>query len=332
MMKAMMSVEVGGPETLELRDIELAAPGPDEVRIAVRAAGVNFPDTLIIRDKYQFRPPRPFAPGGEVAGIVEAVGENISHVKPGDRVLASMISGGYATHVLAESRRVWAIPDQMTFEHAACFLLTYATTYYALQDRGTLKAGDDLLILGASGGIGVSAMEIGKALGARVIAAVSSESKAAFCREHGADETIVYGRSLDRDAQKALSASIKSLAKGEGVDVVYDAVGGDYAEPALRAIGWEGRYLVIGFPAGIPKIPLNLTLLKNCQIVGVFWGAFTERQPERFAEHMADMFALYCEGKIQPRISATYPLQEAKKALQEIEARRVVGKSVLVMD
>jgi len=328
-MKAMMSHEPGGPETLKLTEIETPAPGPGQIRIAVRAAGVNFPDTLIIRDLYQFRPPRPFAPGGEVAGIVEEVGENVKNFAVGDRVLAGGVNGGFATHFIADVARTHKIPDAMPFEEAAAFMLTYGTSHYALKDRAKIKAGESLFILGAAGGVGAAAIELGKAFDAKVVAGVSSEAKATFCTEIGADETLVYPRELDRDAQKALSNDIKNLCGGEGADVVYDAVGGDYAEPAVRALAWEGRFLVVGFPAGIPKIPLNLTLLKSCQIVGVFWGAFTMRNPAKNAEYVAELFQFYNEGKIRPRVTAAFPLEDAAAALELLEHRKATGKVVL---
>ena len=330
-MKAMMSHEPGGPETLKLTDVETPEPGPGQVRIAVKAAGVNFPDTLIIRDLYQFRPARPFAPGGEVAGIVEAVGANVSGFAPGDRVLSGGINGGFTTHFIADAARTHKIPDAMPFVEAAAFMLTYGTSHYALKDRGKIKAGDRLFILGAAGGVGAAAIELGKAFGAKVVAGVSSQEKAAFCRELGADETLVYPRDLDRDGQKALSNEIKKLCDGDGADIVYDAVGGDYAEPAVRALAWEGRYLVVGFPAGIPKIPLNLTLLKSCEIVGVFWGAFTMRDPAKNAEYVAELFRFYEEGKIRPRVTASFPLADAAKALTLLESRKAMGKVVLTV-
>lgn len=332
-MKAMMSHEPGGPETLKLTETETPAPGPGVVRIAVKAAGVNFPDTLIIRDMYQFKPPRPFAPGGEVAGIIDAVGDGVSEFEPGDRVMAGGINGGFATHFLAEAAKINKLPDDMPYDEAAGFLLTYGTSHYALRDRADIKAGESLFILGAAGGVGAAAIELGKAMGARVVAGVSSEEKAAFCKDLGADETIVYPRGdLDRDAQKALSNEVKSKCGGEGANVVYDAVGGDYAEPAVRALAWNGRYLVIGFPAGIPKIPLNLTLLKSCQIVGVFWGAFTMRDPVKNAGYVKELFDLYSAGKIRPRITATFPLEKASDALTLMMERKVLGKVVLTVE
>ncbi len=327
---AMKSHETGGPETLRLTEIPVPEPGPGEVRIAVRAAGVNFPDTIIIRDLYQYRPARPFAPGGEVGGTVDAVGEGVAGFAEGERVLGLPLFGGFASHVCVPAHMVRRIPDAMSFEEAACFVFTYGTSYYALRDRGALQPGETLLVLGAAGGIGAAAVELGRAMGARVIAAVSSEAKAAFAREIGADVALVYPREMDRAAQKAFGAGIKAAAPGS-VDVIYDPVGGDYAEPALRAIAWNGRFLVVGFPAGIPAIPLNLPLLKNCQIVGVFWGAFTARDPARHGEHMDDLMALYEAGRIRPRISERMPLAQAPEALRRIEARQAKGKIVLTL-
>ncbi|MCX7561673.1 NADPH:quinone oxidoreductase family protein [Sulfitobacter sp. F26204] len=331
-MKAMLSKEVGGPETLVLEERPMPEPDKTQVRIKVHAAGVNFPDTLIIRDMYQMKPPRPFAPGGEIAGIVDAVGENINGLKVGDRVLGMSGFGGFATHVVLDGMKVVKIPDEMPFDEAACFMLTYGTSCHALKDRATVLQGETLLILGAAGGVGAAAIELGKAAGAKVIAAVSSEEKAQFCRDLGADQTLIYARDMsDRAAQKAFSSQIKELSGEDGADVIYDAVGGDYAEPALRAMAWNGRYLVVGFPAGIPKIPLNLTLLKGCQIVGVFWGAHTMHEPGKHAENIRDLFKLYAAGMIKPRISARYPLEKAGDALQLLSDRKVLGKVVVTM-
>lgn len=331
-MKAMLSKEPGGPETLILEEIPTPEPKKGQVRVRVRAAGLNFPDTLIIRDMYQMKPPRPFAPGGEIAGEIDALGDGVTGFSVGDRVLALTSFGGFATHVLADAGKVIAIPDEMPFEEAACLVLTYGTSHHALKDRAAIQPGESLLILGAAGGVGAAAIELGRAAGARVIAAVSSEEKAQFCSELGADETLIYPRALDRDGQKEFSTQIKKLAGGDGVDVVYDAVGGDYAEPALRAMAWKGRYLVVGFPAGIPKIPLNLALLKGCQIVGVFWGASTLREPQGHAQNMSELFAMYAKGQIRPRISARFPLERAPEALALMEGRKVLGKVVLTVD
>jgi NADPH2:quinone reductase len=332
-MKAMLSHEPGGPETLKLTEMDAPEPGKGQVRIRIRAAGLNFPDTLIIKDMYQMKPPRPFAPGGEVAGEIEALGEGVSTLAVGDRVLAMSGFGGFATHLCIDAGRVMKIPDAMPFDEASCLVLTYGTSHHALKNRAEIQPGESLLILGAAGGVGAAAIELGKAAGARVIAAVSSEEKAQFCRDLGADETIIYTRDMDsRDAQKAFSEQIKKAAGGDGVDVVYDAVGGAYAEPAVRALAWNGRFLVVGFPAGIPKIPLNLTLLKGCQIVGVFWGAHTLREPKKHAENMSDLFRMYKDGQIKPRISARFPLEKAADALNLMMDRKVQGKVVLDVD
>lgn len=324
-----MSTAPGGPETLEMMELDTPQPGRGEVLIRVHAAGVNFPGTLMIRDLYQFKPPRPFAPGGEIAGEVEALGEGVEGLAVGDRVLALTMAGGFASHIVLDACAALRIRDAMPYADAACFIFTYGTSYYALKDRGQLKAGDTLLVLGAAGGVGAAAVEIGKAMGAKVIAAVSSEEKAAFCRELGADETVIYARDMDRDAQKAFSTAIKEAAGPGGVNVAYDAVGGDYAEPAIRAMAWDGRFLVVGFPAGIPKIPLNLTLLKSCQIVGVFWGAAVKNDPKGHAENMAALFAHYEAGRLKPRISARYPLERAGEAIEALQSRKAMGKLVV---
>jgi NADPH2:quinone reductase len=328
-MKAMLSHEPGGPETLQWSDLPDPGVKKGHVLVRVHAAGVNFPDTLIIRDLYQMKPPRPFAPGGEIAGEVLEVGEGVTGLAPGDRILALTGHGGFATHINVPSAQAVKIPDAMPYDEAACFVFTYGTSHHALKDRAQIKEGESLLILGAAGGVGAAAIELGKAAGARVIAAVSSDEKAAFCKDLGADETLVYPKEMDRAAQKALSGEIKRLAGGEGVDVVYDAVGGAYAEPAIRALAWTGRFLVVGFPAGIPSIPLNLTLLKGSQIVGVFWGASVFRDPAGHAANMAELFALYADGKIRPRISASFPMERAAEALTLMQERKALGKLVL---
>ena len=331
-MKVMFSTTPGGPETLELTEIPTPQPKPNELLICVKAAGVNFPDTLIIRDLYQIKPPRPFAPGGEVAGIIEAVGENVKNFFVGERVVAVPGFGGFASHLTVTPDKVVKIPDTMPFEDAACFIFTYGTSHYALRDRADLKAGETLLISGAAGGVGLAAIEIAKATGARVIAAVSSQEKAKFCLQIGADEAFIYPLKMDREAQKNLSNKIKKLVGSNGVDVVYDAVGGDYAEPLLRTLAWNGRFLVVGFPAGIPKIPLNLTLLKSCQIVGVFWGAFTMRDPKQHEIYLAELFDMYKKEQVKPRITKTFKLEETDKALSYISDRKILGKAVITMD
>ncbi len=331
-MKAILSKQVGGPETLVLEEVENPEIGPGQVLIDVKACGVNYPDVLIIEDKYQFKPPRPFSPGGEVSGIVKAVGAGVSHVKAGDRVLASTGHGGMAEQVAAAAHGVTPIPDSMPFDEAAAFILTYGTSYYALKDRADPKPGEKLLIMGAAGGVGLAALELGKAMGLQVIAACSTQDKIDLCLEKGADKGLLYPVGpLGRDAQKALSGEIKQVSGG-GVDIIYDAVGGDYAEPALRAMNWEGRFLVIGFPAGIPKLPLNLTLLKSCDIRGVFWGASVARNPAGHMQNVKELFQMHHEGKIRPYVSSHYPLAEAGAAISELKERRAKGKVVVVME
>jgi NADPH2:quinone reductase len=299
--------------------------------ISVKAAGVNFPDVLIIQNKYQFKPPLPFSPGGEVAGIIKEVGPDVTNVKVGDRVIGSTGFGGFAEEAIAPAARLTQFPSNMDFVEASAFMMTYGTSHHALKDRAKLKAGETVLVLGAAGGVGISAVEIAKVMGARVVAAASSQDKVDFCIKRGADAGIVYPEGpLDRDAQKKLSEEFKKVLGGDGANVIYDGVGGDYAEPALRSIAWEGRYLVIGFPAGIPSIPLNLTLLKGCQVVGVFWGAFTMREPKRDQENRAELMRWVQEGKLKPHVTKTYPLAKAAEALNDMAARKVKGKVVLV--
>ena len=329
-MKALLSTTVGGPETLELLELPDPVPGRGEVVLDVKAVGVNFPDTLIIRDMYQFKPNRPFAPGGEVSGVVTAVGEGVTLVKPGDRVIGSTGWGGMAEKIAIDQSRCIPIPDAMPFDQAAALVMTYGTSQYALKDRASLKAGETLLVLGAAGGVGLAAVELGKAMGARVIAACSTQEKVDVAIAHGADAGVIYPTGpFDKEGRKALADLFKGACGPNGADVIYDAVGGDYAEASLRAIGWEGRFLVIGFPAGIPAIPLNLTLLKSCQIVGVFWGAFTAREPGRNKENLAELMALYAEGKIRPHVSARFPLTEGGAAIQHLMDRKATGKVVV---
>ena len=332
-MKALLSKAVGGPETLALEDVADPTPKAGEVRIAMRACGVNYPDVLIIEDRYQSRPPRPFAPGGEIAGVVEALGEGVTELKIGDRVIASTGHGGMAEQVVVAAARCIPIPQAMPFDEAAAFIMTYGTSHHALKDRAQLKAGETLLVLGAAGGVGLAAVELGKAAGARVVAAVSSEEKAALAKARGADSTVIYPMGpFDTDGRKALSALFKDAVGTAGADVIYDPVGGDYAEAALRSIAWEGRFLVVGFPAGIPKMPLNLTLLKSCQIVGVFWGAFVARDPARNAENTRELLDMYAQGLIRPEVSARYPLARGGEAITELASRRALGKVVVTVD
>ncbi len=329
-MRALLSIEPGGPETLRIEDLPDPALGPGELLVRVRACAINYPDVLIIEDKYQLKPPRPFAPGSEVAGEIEAVGEGVSGWKAGDRVIAATGFGGLAEKVVIPAARAIPLPAKRSFAEGSALLLTYATAIHALVDRGRLETGQTLLVLGAAGGVGIAAVEIGKALGARVIAAVSSEEKAQAARAAGADEAIVYPTSeLD---PKALTQLFKDAVGPDGADVILDPVGGDYAEAALRSIGWQGRFLVVGFPAGIPKLPLNLTLLKSCDVCGVFWGAFVARDTKRNAAHVEQLFRWWAEGKIAPKVSATYPLERGGDAIAALRDRKAVGKLVVTMD
>jgi NADPH2:quinone reductase len=323
-MRAVRVHELTGPQALRVDDdVPEPTAGAGQVVIDVHAAGVNFPDILLSHGKYQFKPSPPFSPGGEAAGVVSAIGAGVTSVAVGDRVAATMLYGAFAEKVVVPELAITKLPDSVSFEIGAATLLTYATTYHALVDRAALAAGETLLVLGAAGGVGIAAVEIGALLGARVIAAASSDAKIAFCREHGASEGINYATSDLKD-------QIKALTKGNGCDVVYDPVGGSLAEPALRGTAWQGRYLVIGFASGdIPKIPLNLVLLKGCQIVGVFWGSFAMREPAKNREHAARLFAWIAEGKLRPHVDAVVPFSEAASALQRLERREVMGKVVL---
>ena len=324
-MKAVLCKAYGPPESLVVEELESPSAGPGEVVIAVKAASVNFPDVLIIQNKYQVKPPLPFSPGSEVAGVVKTIGEGVNGFEPGNRVMAFTTYGGFAEEVKSDARKLLPLPAGMTFAQAAAFGLTYATSDFGLRDRGELKAGETLLVLGAAGGVGIAAIEIGKAVGARVIACASTDEKLAVCRDHGADDTINY-------ATEDLRERIKQITDGKGVDVVYDPVGGPYTEPALRSLGWRGRLLVVGFAAGeIPKIPLNLTLLKGCSIVGVYWGEFTRREPQRFVAAMRQLGQWFVDGKIKPHISATFPLERAADALTLMAERKVTGKVVLAV-
>jgi NADPH2:quinone reductase len=332
-MKGLLSRQAGGPETLVLEDVAESAPGPGEVKVAVRACGVNFPDLLIIQDLYQTKPPRPFIPGGEIAGVVEAVGEGVDKVRPGDRVLMSPVSGGMAEKVVGPATNCWQIPDAMPFDEAAALLLTYGTSQHALHDRAQLCAGETLLVLGAAGGVGLAAVQLGKAGGARVVAAASSPEKLALARDRGADEGVHYPPGpLDKSAARALTDRFKAACGPNGAQVIFDPVGGDYTEAALRAIGWQGRHLVVGFTAGIPKLPLNLTLLKSCQIVGVYWGEFTQRFPAQHASNVAALMALYREGRIKPAVTERFPLQRAATAIARLGSRDVRGKVVVLVE
>ena len=323
-MRAVRVHELTGPTALRVDEI----PAPDvragQVAIDVRAAGVNFPDILLTRGQYQFKPTPPFSPGGEAAGVVRAVGDGVTNVNVGDRVATTMIHGAFAEQIVVPEQSVVKLPDAVGFEVGAATLLTYATTIHALVDRAQIKSGETLLVLGAAGGVGIAAVELGALLGARVIAAASSEDKLAFCRAHGASEAIDYSR-------EDLKERIKALTQGNGVDVVYDPVGGSLTEAAVRGIAWQGRFLVVGFASGeIPKLPLNLVLLKGCQIVGVFWGAFAMRDAPRNRAHADQIFSWVADGKLKPAIDATLPFSEAGEALARLERRQVKGKLVLV--
>lgn len=325
-MKAVLCKELGMPEKLVVEEVASLTPGKGQVVIEVKAAGVNFPDVLIIQGKYQFKPEFPFSPGGEAAGVIKALGEGVTGLQIGDRVIAASTWGGFAQEMLVDAARIIPMPDAMDFVPASAFVLTYGTSYHALKDRAQLQAGETLLVLGASGGVGLAAVQLGKAMGARVIAAASSDDKLAVCRQSGADETVNY-------AKEDLRARIKSITGGRGVDVVYDPVGGAYSELALRDMAWNGRFLVVGFAAGdIPKIPLNLALLKGCSIVGVFWGAFTRHEAARNQRNNEELMALYLAGKVKPHIHATYPLEQVADALNEMLNKRVTGKVVLTTE
>ena len=328
-MKALLSHEPGGPETLRLEDLPGPVAAPGELLVRVRACSMNFPDVLIIEDKYQLKPQRPFAPGGEIAGEVMAAGEGVTGWKPGDRLIAALGFGGLAEQVIVPADRAIPLPAERSFEEGSALLMTYATVIHALVDRGRLEAGQRLLVLGAAGGIGIAAIEVGKALGARVIAAVSSDAKAQAARDAGADDALVYP--ADAVDPRALSQLFKDAVGPAGADVILDPVGGPYTEAALRSIAWEGRFLVVGFPAGIAKLPLNLTLLKSCDVCGVFWGAFAARDPKTNAEHVEQLFRWWGEGKIAPRISATYPLERAGEAIAALRDRKAVGKLVVTL-
>ncbi|WP_259015353.1 zinc-binding dehydrogenase [Emticicia fluvialis] len=323
-MKALLCKAFGTPDTLTLEDIEPLKAEAGKVVISVKACSVNFPDTLIIQNLYQFKPALPFSPGGEVSGIVKEAGEGVKHVKPGDKVFALTGWGGMAEEVLVDARRVFPMLPTMDFVTAASVMYNYGTSFHALKDRAELKAGETLLVLGAAGGVGLAAVELGKLMGAKVIAAASTNEKLEICREKGAEFTINY-------ATEDLREQIKVITEGKGVDVVYDAVGDKYAEPALRSMAWKGRYLVVGFAAGeIPKIPLNLALLKGCSIVGVFWGQFAEKESAKSFQNIQELAGYFMKGKLRPHIHQLYPLEKAADALLDMMNRKVVGKAVVV--
>jgi NADPH2:quinone reductase len=324
-MRAVLCKEFGPPESLVLEEVGEPRPGPGQVVVDVRACAVNFPDVLIIQNLYQFKPPLPFSPGAEVAGIVRAVADDVSGVAVGDRVFASTGWGGLAEQVATSAASCIPVPDGIDLVPASAFLYAYGTSHHALKDRADLQPGEVLVVLGAAGGVGLAAVELGAHMGAVVIAAASTDEKLALCREHGASMTINY-------TTEDLKSRLRELTDGRGADVVYDAVGGPYSEPALRAIAWDGRFLVVGFAAGeIPRVPLNLPLLKQCSIVGVFWGAFVGREPDRHRRNVDELVALWREGAIHPHISATYPLERASEAIRELADRRALGKVVVTV-
>jgi len=322
-MKAVLCKSHGMPDTLVVEDV----PSPDlsegQVLISVKACGVNFPDTLIIQGKYQFKPDLPFSPGGEVSGVIKAVGDGVTNVSVGDRVIAFSTWGGFAEELAVDANRLIRMSDKMEFEKASAFILTYGTSYHALKDRANIQPGETLLVLGASGGVGLAAIQIGKAMGARVIAAASTKEKLDVCAANGADELINY-------SSEDLRARVKEITQGAGVDVIYDPVGGPLSEKALRDMSWRGRFLVVGFAVGeIPKVPLNLALLKGCSIVGVFWGDFTRREPALNEANNQELMRLFEAGKISPHIHKVYPLTQASEALNELLDKKVSGKVVL---
>ncbi|HMK21928.1 MAG TPA: NADPH:quinone oxidoreductase family protein [Terriglobales bacterium] len=322
-MKALVCKAWGLPETLVVEELTDPVAGPGQAVVRVHAAGVNFPDALIIQNKYQFTPALPFVPGSECAGLVESVGDGVKQVKPGDRVIALTGSGAFAEKVQAEAAALTPLPEGVDFAIGSAFLLTYGTAYHALADRGALKQGETLLVLGASGGVGIAAIEIGKALGARVIAAASSEHKRSICREHGADEVIDYTAS---DLKPLLAA----LTGGKGVDVVFDPVGGAFTEAALRNCAWRGRHLVIGFANGeIPRVPANLLLLKGCSLIGVFWGRYVKSEPTAWARDLGTLFLWLRQGRLRPHVAERYPLERGAEALAALLARRACGKLVI---
>lgn len=323
-MKAVVCKTFGPPDTLVLEDLPMPEAAMGEVVVQVRAAGVNFPDSLIIQNQYQIKPPLPFSPGGELAGHIISVGSGVTRFQVGQAVIAFTSWGAFAQQAVVRQERLVAMPEGMPFDVAGSFLMTYGTCYHALYDRASLAAGETVLVLGAAGGIGLAAVELAKARGARVIAAASSAAKLEICRVHGADHLIDY-------STEDLRGRLKVLTEGRGVDVVCDPVGGTFAEPALRSMAWRGRYLVVGFADGtIPRIPLNLPLLKGCSIVGVFWGDFVAREPKAAERDLQNLVDLYRSGRIRPLISARYTLEQAPQALKAMMARQVQGKVVIV--
>ena len=323
-MRAVLCKAFGPPESLVLEEVDDPVAGDGQVVIDIHACAVNFPDVLIIQDMYQFKPPLPFSPGAEVAGVVSSVGPGVTELKVGDRVLSNPGWGGLAEKVAVNAGQAMPIGDELDFEHASAFMYAYGTSHYALKDRAHLQPGESLVVLGAAGGVGLAAVELGALMGANVIAAASTDDKLELCREYGASMTINY-------STEDLKTRIRELTGGAGADVVYDAVGGTYSEPALRSMAWEGRFLVIGFAAGeIPKIPLNLALLKGCQICGVFWGSFAMRDPVKNRANGVRIFEWIEQGKLKPHVDGVFPFTDAKSALERMERREVKGKLVLV--
>ena len=324
-MRALRCHHLGPPEDLVVEDLPTPQPGPGEVRIRVAAAGVNFPDTLVVQGLYQSQPELPFTPGGEAAGVVDAVGDGVSHVAPGDRVLAFTGQGAFADRLVAPAAVVAPVPDALPLDQAAGFLLAYGTSHHALRQRAEIAEGETLLVLGAAGGVGLAAVEIGARLGARVVAAASTDDKLALCRAHGAAETINYAREDLRDGLRRVLGADKP-------DVIYDPVGGDLAEAAFRSIAWGGRHLVVGFASGdIPSIPLNLPLVKGAALVGVFWGTFVQRQPAVHRANMAELLGWVESGAVQPHISKRFPLDRAGDALRWMMDRKAMGKVIVEM-
>ena len=333
-MKALLCKKFSAVENLTWEDVPDPYPQDGEVIIEIKAAALNFPDYLIVQGLYQSKPPLPFSPGSEGAGTISAIGNNVTEYKVGDRVSFMSGWGAFCEKIAVNQKQVIKIPATITFELAAATQLAYGTSYHALIQRGNLTENDEILILGASGGVGLAALDIAKAFNARVVAGISSEEKAVVCKNYGADDVVIYGtEKLDTEGQKALSAQFKEKSQKGGYDIIYDPIGDCYAEPALRTINWKGRYLVIGFAAGeIPRIPLNLALLKGCAIVGVFWGSFTSHEPQQNVKNIIEISKLIAIGKINPYISKSIPMESAKDAIQMIGERKVVGKVVLAND
>lgn len=321
-MKALLCKELGHPTQMVLEEVPSPTPKKNEVLITVKACSVNFPDTLMVQGLYQFKPELPFAPGSDVAGVVKAVGEGVKHLNVGDDVFGLVQTGGFAEEAIIPANSAFPKPPMMDYKQAASFMMAYGTSYYALKDRANLKEGETLLVLGASGGVGLAAVELGKLMGAKVIAAASTADKLALCKEYGADEIINY-------KEEDLKARVKELTGGKGANVVYDPVGGDYTEAALRATAWEGRFLIIGFPAGIAKIPMNLPLLKGCQIVGVFWGSFAMRNASANMQNTMEIIQMFGKGQLKPHIHGVYSLENGAQALVDMMDRKVKGKVII---